>query len=300
MNDILDASYFGEIDDIRTFLDNRDDVNTTDRDRNTPLHMAALGGHTDCVELLIKRKANVDAVNSGGNTLMHLAVTTAPLECIKLLLKAGAPVNSRNNNGDTPLDYTIDQIVSYNTTEDLKRHLTLIEFLLQSGADARHAHKALIGIYQPRRVEFGTGKRHWNYSADRRTLLEKLLYFGLDPGWTDEHGDTLLHILCRCDSPSADLKLLLEYGINVDVRNHAGDTPLLVYLDKPVPPPLAGLMVLIDARADIDAASHAGRTPIQIVKAYPRNEQTDDTRSQALYTTLIDCGADDRAGTAMR
>ena len=84
----------------------------------------------------------------------------------------------------------------------------------------------------------------------------------ITPGWADEHGDTLLHILCRYDAPSADLELLMGYDINVNARNHAGETPLLVYLDKSKPPPLAGLKELIDAGADIDAASHAGRTPV--------------------------------------
>ena len=82
--DILDAAYFGEIDEICAFLDNDvDNVNTKDRDGNTPLHMAVLGGHTNCVGLLIEKKANVDAVNSEGNNPLHLAVTTAQLECIK-------------------------------------------------------------------------------------------------------------------------------------------------------------------------------------------------------------------------
>ena len=183
MNEILDAAYFGEIGVIRTLRANRVDVNTKDRDGNTPLHMAVLGGHTNCVGLLIEKKANVDAVNSEGNNPLHLAVATAPPECIVLLLKACAPVNSRNKNGDTPLDYAIDQIVGYHTAEDLKRHLVLIDFLLQFGANARYAHKALIGIYQPRKVDFGTGKRHWNYPSYRRALLEKLLHSGLEPGW---------------------------------------------------------------------------------------------------------------------
>ena len=57
MSDILDAAYFGDVDDIRTLLDNGVDVNTTDRDGNTSLHMAAMGGHTDCVGLLLEKKA---------------------------------------------------------------------------------------------------------------------------------------------------------------------------------------------------------------------------------------------------
>ena len=158
VTDILDAAYFGELDNIRTLLDDGADVNISGQDGNTPLHMAVLGGHTNCVGLLIEKKANVDAVNSEGNNTLHLAVATAPPDCIKLLLESGAPVNSRNNKGDTPLDYAIDQIVSYHTNEDLKRHLALIDFLLQFGADARYAHKALVENYQPRRLQTGTGK----------------------------------------------------------------------------------------------------------------------------------------------
>ena len=75
---------------------------------------------------------------------------------------------------------------------------------------------------------------------------------------------------------------------------------MLVYLDKTEPPPLAGLMVLIDVSADINLACHAGHTPIQVVRAFPPNEQTGDTRTQTLANTLIDCGADERIGTALR
>ena len=301
MIDILDASYFGEIDDIRTLLDNGIDVNTKDRDCNTPLHMAVLGGHTNCVGLLIEKKANVDAVNSEGNNTLHLAVATAPPECIVLLLKAGAPVNSHNNNGDTPLDYAIDQIVSYTLPEDIKRHLTLVDFLLQFGADAKYAHKALVENYQPRRLQTGTGKRRWKYPKYRRALLEKLLHFGLEPSWTDEQGDTLLHVICRSGAPSDDIKLLLENGFDVNARNHAGDTPLLVFLNRSYTPPRAGLMVLIGADADIHAANNAGRTPVQTLKAYAARYRECgftglQSRYTALYTVLIDHGADDRAG----
>ena len=76
---------------------------------------------------------------------------------------------------------------------------------------------------------------------------------------------------------------------------HAG-----AYLDKPEPSPLAGLIVLIDTNADINAASHASLTPIQVVRAFSRNEALDNTRSQILATTLIDWGADERIGTALR
>ena len=299
MIDILDAACFGEIDEICAFLDNGVDINTKDREGNTPLLMAASRGHTDCVELLIERKANVGAVNTRGNTSLHLAVAKAPPECIKLLLEAGAPVNSRNNDGDTPLDHAIDQIVSYIIPEDIERHLTLIGFLLQFGGDARYAHKALIGNYQPRRIGSGTKERRWYSSKHRSTLLEMLLNFGLEPGWTDEHGDTLLHMLCGYSVPSDDINQLLKNGFDVNARNHAGDTPLLVYLNRQFFPPLAGMMALIYAKADINAINNAGHTPIQIVKAWSTHSRLDRKRLEALYTALIDWGADESIGTAL-
>ena len=300
MNEILDAAYFGELDTIRTLLDDDVDVNTTGQDGNTPLHWAVLGGHTNCVELLIEKEANVGAVNSAGNTLLHLAVTTAPPECVRLLLEAGAPVNSRNNSGDTPLDYAIDQTVSYTIPEDIERHLALVDFLLQSDADAKYAHNAMVEQYQPRRLQTGTRKRRWKYPKYRRALLEKLIQSGLEPGWTDERGDTLLHVICRF-APSDDIKLLLENGFDVNARNHAGDTPLLVFINSPDPPPLVGMKALLQAGANVDAANNAGRTPVQIVKAdAARNRKRGYTgvlsRYTALYTVLIDHGADDRDG----
>ena len=269
MNDIFNAAYFGDRDDIHTLLDDDVDVNTTDQDGNTPLHMAVLGGHTNCVGLLIEKEANVDAVNAAGNTLLHLAVTTAPPACVRLLLEAGAPVNSRNNSGDTPLDYAIDQTVSYTIPEDIERHLALVDFLLQFGADAKYAHNAMVEHYQPRRLQTGTEKRRWKYPKYRRALLEKLLHSGLEPGWTDEQGDTLLHVICRSrsDAPSDDIKLLLENGFDVNARNHAGDTPLLVFVNRSHPPPLVGMKALLQAGANVDAANNAGRTPVQILKA---------------------------------
>ena len=300
MNDILDAAYYGEAGQVRTLLDNGIDVNTTDPDLNTPLHMAALGGHTDCVQLLIERKANVEAVNVAGNTPLHLAVTTAPLDCIELQLKAGAPVNACNENGDSPLDYAIGQLVTYsNTTEHTNSPLVLIKLLLQSGADAEHAHTTLVGFYRSHGAENRVANCKLKYTSDRRSLLEMFLLFGLEPGWTDEQGDTLLHVLCRCNAPSADLELLVNHNFDINARNHAGETPLLVYLDKSEPPPLAGLIVLLNAGADkINAASRAGRTPIRVAKAFSGHAQYNDKRVQILIDTLMDYGADESAGTA--
>lgn len=59
-------------------------------------------------------------------------------------------------------------------------------------------------------------------------------------------------------------------------------------------------MVLIDANANINVASYAGHTPLQVVRAFPRHEQTGDRRAQTLANTLIDCGADERIGTTLR
>ncbi len=40
------------------------DINATDKEQNTPLHLASMYNHAECVEVLLKQKARLDLKNS--------------------------------------------------------------------------------------------------------------------------------------------------------------------------------------------------------------------------------------------
>jgi hypothetical protein len=49
------------------------EANVLDDDFRTPLHLAAMQGHTDCATLLCKKGITVDAADQRGQTALHLA-----------------------------------------------------------------------------------------------------------------------------------------------------------------------------------------------------------------------------------
>lgn len=81
-------------------------VNGTDKERNTPLILAANLGFSDGVRLLIQRKANVNAANAAGETALIKAVQALDPVSARILLDAGAdPDKTDNIAGLSARDY---------------------------------------------------------------------------------------------------------------------------------------------------------------------------------------------------
>jgi hypothetical protein len=70
---------------------------------NTPLHLAAEGGHESVVQLLLNHRANVNAKNQHGNTPLHVAAERDHEPVVQLLISHKASVGAKNQRGDTPL-----------------------------------------------------------------------------------------------------------------------------------------------------------------------------------------------------
>ena len=73
---------------------------------NKVLHIAVYNNNIQMIKNLIKIGIDINATNSEGNTPLHLAVCDIKkIKIVKLLLDNGADISIANHNGYTPLDF---------------------------------------------------------------------------------------------------------------------------------------------------------------------------------------------------
>ncbi|XP_044211463.1 ankyrin repeat domain-containing protein 27 [Thunnus albacares] len=133
-------------------------VNSCNADGFTPLHVAALHGHSALVALLIRHGANVNARTNQNATPLHLASQNSHVQVVRFLLECNAKLNKKDHYGNTPLIHaclrgnleTATTLLQSNALVNVVNnqgntalheavrggHQTLVELLLRGGASA--------------------------------------------------------------------------------------------------------------------------------------------------------------------
>ncbi len=79
------------------------ELNRTDDNGQTALHIAAAHCHTNVVALLLEKGAALNVKATGGATPLHLAAQEGCTDAVAMLLAKGAKVNARDDAHRTPL-----------------------------------------------------------------------------------------------------------------------------------------------------------------------------------------------------
>jgi ankyrin repeat protein len=157
----------------------------------TPLHLAAMGGHTEFVAMLLARGAGIDTQDSLGNTALHYAMLHGHAETVAALLQAGARTDLRNNDGQTAYMMAYSQ-----------------------------GHLECAGMIN----DLVSACRCGNLGH-----IMRMLDSGMDPNTRGLDGSTALHEACR-NGHAEVVSALLKAGATVDARDNDGATPLCVAL----------------------------------------------------------------------
>jgi ankyrin repeat protein len=166
-------------------------VNARGGVEETPMHAAALEGHSDILLLLIEHGADVNGRSRYLETPLHQASAEARLEAGQLLLNRGADIEAQNNFNNTALNRAA-----------ARGHAEFARMLLDRGAmiDARG--------------QFGMTSLHLAVQSGRTEFVRLLLEHGADVHVRDIRGNTpselaskrgrheIVDLLSRCDASS--------------------------------------------------------------------------------------------------
>ncbi len=121
LDDFFKAVRANDVREVRSYLDQGMDPNSTNQQGYSVLMEAGREGHTEMVLLLVDRKAKVNQRNAVGESALMLAAFKGALDTVKLLHARGAEINLP---GWTPLHYCAFQ-----------GHAAVCQYLLDSKAE---------------------------------------------------------------------------------------------------------------------------------------------------------------------
>ena len=100
---LLSSAAIGNVEAVRSALEEGADVNAKSKYESTPLHYAALGGYKNIAQLLLNNGADINEKSNNGSTPLHYAARTDHEIFTLFLLVNGADVHAKDDLGQTAL-----------------------------------------------------------------------------------------------------------------------------------------------------------------------------------------------------
>ena len=216
------------------------DVNAQDPKKNTPLIQAILQEEIKAVKVLIKNKA--DLTLKGGDaslTPLQWAIFRNNSEIIKILAENGINVNQHSLEQKSPAAFA----ASLGSLEALKE-------LFDRGANLYRTSQEEMTV-----LETAVGARQLQSVQEllRRISLQEELKQSKLAG-------TMLHRMAYEGSPEI-LKALLQFGFEVDTKNHENETPLHIAAAFGN---FECVKVLLEYGANINEINKKGKIPLDL------------------------------------
>lgn len=103
---LLEAVQRGDVGRVAA-LASRKSARPTKLDSNgqSPFHLAASKGLTECLTILLANGADINSKNEDGSTALHLATISCQPQCVKVLLQHGANEDAVDAENRSPLHW---------------------------------------------------------------------------------------------------------------------------------------------------------------------------------------------------
>lgn len=299
----------GRIDEAKGRFTFTDDINETDEEGNTALHIAAASNNTDLINFLILKGANSSLKNGESMTPLHVAINNDSREAAEILSKIGTNIFDFSGDGYMALDMGIAKDEIYydifinETTGKIKdsEGRTIVHHFTQTKDQKGLEMCHLKGIYispkdnsnqTPLDMAFAEAEN--SEAAEIAAILIKAGAEHVDSDFSYfqealtnrnlnmrfEDGQTPLHIASILGHTGI-AKYLLENEAQTNVQDSTGTTPLheaVRYGNLEI------AKMILDAGGNVNAKNNLGKTPILL--AVP------EIKCSETYRTLLQYRAD--------
>lgn len=238
----------------------------------TNLILASYFGHHALVKLLLDEGAETEAKDERNCTPLMWASCSGHEAIVKLLLDKGAETKAKDEYGQTPLWIAADGGDETYPLSDYKMQLMLLK---QQNDKRQMMHRQV----QSDMDEISWGNRaRTDAERGHEAIVKLLLDNGAEIEVRNSGGQTPLSYAAeRCKE--AIVKLLLEKGAEVEAKDNRGRTPLSFAAERGHG---AIVKLLLDEGAEIEANDNSGQTPLSFAV---RN------RHEGMIKLLFDKGA---------
>ncbi|XP_051532559.1 serine/threonine-protein phosphatase 6 regulatory ankyrin repeat subunit C-like isoform X2 [Myxocyprinus asiaticus] len=218
-----------------------DIINLMDIQGQTPLMLATLGCHIDCVHMLLERGSNPDTGDKRRCTALHRAAVIGSEECVLALLVHGAFVLCRDIHGRSPLHLAASC-----------GHAGLLRRLLEA-ASVSDPLDSLLDYT-------GYTPVHWAAYHGHKDCLEVLLEYNTSSIWEGNSFTPLHCALINGHYGAAELMVETMATI-INLRDAKGRTPLhaAAYAGN-----VAALQLALTSSSDVNLVDCTGRTAIMV------------------------------------
>lgn len=287
---LTDLVLSGDINAIKKFYSNREQLNTADGQGLYPLHHAVMRGDAQIAEILIVLGAEKDVKDPAGKTPLRYAVDRKNADMARMLVGRDADPFSADVSGSTPAEAALnagtDMLRAVFNTKNIdgagkdgrtalhiaadRRMVAETSILLDIGASVQRKDKA-------DRTALDLALLYPDYK-EAAIIAEKLILKGANPSFPEfawfattvrsadyntvrfSNGNTPLHeAVSRFQRGFADF--LLSKGLTANIKNLNGDAPLHSTVKTGW---LDGAELLLKNGADPDIRDARNNTPLHL------------------------------------